>query len=199
MYALSRFSCPSLFHPSTNRRMYKLLSKGLIGDPCGVPRPSFRFRVLRCVFPRSSVSSTGASSHILIRCSIAPSTTRRATDLRRSACGRLWLVGTSLGALALAEPCRAGPFGPLTSPSRHGTLCSSPHAEPGVQVSRTGLPRSRLTPLVRQSRDESRRTGARTTSDSGDSTSTADVAGCGGAILESSATALLAERRRGAL
>src|SRR5262252_7875199 len=40
MYAFQRFSCPSCFHPSTNRRMYRLLSKGLIGDPCGVPRPS---------------------------------------------------------------------------------------------------------------------------------------------------------------
>ena len=30
MCASKRFSCPSLFHPSTNRRMYKLLSNGLI-------------------------------------------------------------------------------------------------------------------------------------------------------------------------
>src|SRR5262245_12313179 len=37
--------------------MYRLLSKGLIGDPCGVPRPSSRLRVLRCLFPRSSVST----------------------------------------------------------------------------------------------------------------------------------------------
>src|SRR5229473_524941 len=29
MYAARRFSCPSFFHPSTNRRMYKLLSNGL--------------------------------------------------------------------------------------------------------------------------------------------------------------------------
>ena len=32
MYAFQRSSCPSFFHPSTNRRMYRLLSKGLIGD-----------------------------------------------------------------------------------------------------------------------------------------------------------------------
>src|SRR5262245_537477 len=82
-YALQRSSCPGFFHPCTNRRMYRLLSKGLIGDPCGVPRPSSRLRVLRRLFPRSSVSSTGASSHILIRCSIAPSTTRRATDFHQ--------------------------------------------------------------------------------------------------------------------
>src|SRR5512147_2481387 len=31
MYAFRRVSCPNFFHPSTNRRMYKLLSKGLIG------------------------------------------------------------------------------------------------------------------------------------------------------------------------
>src|SRR5437879_11936119 len=87
MYAFQRSSCPSFFHPSTNRRMYRLLNRGLIGDPWGVPFPSSRLRVLRCLFPRSSVSSTGASSHILIRCSIAPLTILRATDLRRSACG----------------------------------------------------------------------------------------------------------------
>src|SRR5271155_1983985 len=69
--------------------MYRLLSSGLIGDPCGVPRPSSRLCVLRRWFPRSSVSSTGASSHILIRCSIAPSTTLRATDLISSAWGTL--------------------------------------------------------------------------------------------------------------
>ena len=66
-----------------------LLSNGLTGEPCGLPRPSSRFRVLRRLFPRSSVSSTGASSHILIRWSIAPSATRRATDFRSSECGRV--------------------------------------------------------------------------------------------------------------
>src|SRR5216684_6101067 len=30
MYAFQRFSCPSFFHPSTNRRIYRLLSSGLI-------------------------------------------------------------------------------------------------------------------------------------------------------------------------
>src|SRR5208282_314508 len=87
MRAARRFSCPSFFHPSTKRRMYKLLSNGLSGAPCGVPRPSSRLRVLRRLFPFSSVSSTGASSHILIRCRIAPSTIRRATDFKSSACG----------------------------------------------------------------------------------------------------------------
>src|SRR6266568_154793 len=108
MYAFQRSSCPSFFHPSTNRRMYRLLNRGLIGDPCGVPRPSSRLRVLRHLFPRSSVSSTGASSHILIRCSIAPSTTLRATDLISSAWGTLWWVGTSLAVnpLVLVPPRR---------------------------------------------------------------------------------------------
>src|SRR5262249_21197905 len=31
MYARRRLSCPGFFHPSTNRRMYRLLSRGLIG------------------------------------------------------------------------------------------------------------------------------------------------------------------------
>src|SRR5437899_7405980 len=30
MYAFRRFSCPSFFYPSTNRRIYKLLSSGLL-------------------------------------------------------------------------------------------------------------------------------------------------------------------------
>jgi len=55
--------------------------------PCGVPRPSSRLRVFRCPSPRPSVFSTLASLHILIRCSIAPSTNRQVTDLRSSACG----------------------------------------------------------------------------------------------------------------
>ena len=36
MYAYQRASYPSSFHPSTNRRIYRLLSNGLIGAPCGV-------------------------------------------------------------------------------------------------------------------------------------------------------------------
>src|SRR5258708_6399291 len=70
MYAARRFSCPSFFHPSTKRRMYKLLSNGLIGAPCGVPRPSSRLRVLRCLFPFSLVSSPDLS---------APSSAKAAT------------------------------------------------------------------------------------------------------------------------
>ncbi len=66
---------PEFLPSQTKRRMCRLLSIGLIGAACGVPRPSSRLRGLRCVFPHSSVSSTGASRHILIRCSIARSTT----------------------------------------------------------------------------------------------------------------------------
>src|ERR1700683_4231294 len=106
MYAFQRFSCPSFFHPSTNRRMYRLLSNRLIGEPCGLPRPSSRLRVLRCLFPPSSVSSTGASSHILIRCSMAPSTTRRATDFRSSECGRVSKEPTTH--YSSSEPPREG-------------------------------------------------------------------------------------------
>jgi hypothetical protein len=58
----------------------------------------------------------------------------------------LWLVGMGLGAVALAEPRRGCPFESVASPSRHGALYPSPHAEPGVQISRTGLPKSLLQP-----------------------------------------------------
>ena len=40
-----------------------------MGDPCGMPRRLSRASVVRVLRPRSSVSSTGHSSHILIRCS----------------------------------------------------------------------------------------------------------------------------------
>src|SRR5262245_43867581 len=43
-----------------------LAKSGDRGDPWGLPRPSSWFRVVRRVRPRSSVSSTGATSHILI-------------------------------------------------------------------------------------------------------------------------------------
>src|SRR5467141_5098928 len=54
-----------------------------------MPRRWPRASVVRVFRPRSSVSSTGQSSHILIRCSTRRSTTRRATDFRRSECGML--------------------------------------------------------------------------------------------------------------
>jgi type I restriction enzyme R subunit len=40
-----------------------------VGEPCGMPRRLSRASVVRVFLPRSSVSSTGHSSHILIRCS----------------------------------------------------------------------------------------------------------------------------------
>jgi ATP-dependent Lon protease len=60
-----------------------------VAEPCGMPRRLSRASVVRVFLPRSSVSSTGHSSHILIRCSTRRSTIRRATDLRSSACGML--------------------------------------------------------------------------------------------------------------
>src|SRR6266403_1763606 len=63
--------------------------QGVRGEPCGMPRRLSRASVVRVLRPRLSVSSTGQSSHILIRCSTRRSTTRRATDLRRSECGML--------------------------------------------------------------------------------------------------------------
>ena len=58
-------------------------------NACGMPRRWSRASVVRVFRPRLSVSSTGQSSHILIRCSTRRSTTRRATDFRRSECGML--------------------------------------------------------------------------------------------------------------
>ena len=63
--------------------------RGVIGEPCGMPRRLSRASVVRVFRPRSSVSSTGQSSHILIRCSTRRSTIRRATDFKSSAWGML--------------------------------------------------------------------------------------------------------------
>src|SRR5260370_34129934 len=64
--------------------MYIFASKGEMGEPCRLPRRLSRASVVRVFLPRSSVSSTGHSSHILIRCSTRRSTIRRATDFRSS-------------------------------------------------------------------------------------------------------------------
>src|SRR5271169_171492 len=60
-------------------------SRGERGEPCGMPRRLSRASVVRVFRPCSSVSSTGQSSHILIRCSTRRSTIRRATDFKSSA------------------------------------------------------------------------------------------------------------------
>src|SRR5262249_964758 len=70
-----------------------------------------RASVVRVLRPRSSVSSTGHSSHILIRCSTRRSTIRRATDFRSLAMlyaprgiGKSWL-SLSIGlAIASRQP-----------------------------------------------------------------------------------------------
>jgi hypothetical protein len=84
----------------------------------------------------------------------------------------------------------------VPSPSRHDPLCPSPHSEPGVQVSRTGLPRSPFTTRVRQSHGGSPRTATRTRRGSGGSTSTAGGAGCVCAVPESNAAGLHGELRQ---
>src|SRR6202030_3473873 len=84
-------------------------SSGERGEPCGMPRRLSRASVVRVVRPRSSVSSTGQSSHILIRCSTRRSTTRRATDFWSESPG---------GACThwKAPPCHgAHPFQPLAA------------------------------------------------------------------------------------
>src|SRR5437667_9759437 len=77
--------------------------------PCGVPRVAF-FPPLHRRCPRSSVSSTGAFSHILTRCSIFPSLIRRATHVISAECGIVWLVGTDLGAVAFAVARQGSPL-----------------------------------------------------------------------------------------
>src|SRR5713101_8076317 len=84
-------------------------SNGDATPPCGVPRVAFLPPLIRR-FPPASVSSTGAFNHILRRCSIFPSLTRRATHAISAEWGIVWLVGTGLGAVAFAEPRRSGPF-----------------------------------------------------------------------------------------
>ena len=79
--------------------MYRLDNKGEIGAPCGVPRFVSLFRVVRCLRPRSSVSSTGVTSHCFTRCSMALSLTRRATHSINSACGRGLENGRDFGLL----------------------------------------------------------------------------------------------------
>src|SRR5258705_12231765 len=54
-----------------------------------MPRRLSLASVVRFFRPRWSISSTGQSSHILIRCTTRRSTIRRATDFRRSVCGML--------------------------------------------------------------------------------------------------------------
>ena len=66
-----------------------LCVQGVMGEPCGMPRRLSRASVVRVLRPRSSVSSTGQSSHILIRCSTRRSTIRRDTDFKSSAWGML--------------------------------------------------------------------------------------------------------------
>src|SRR5580704_13295760 len=66
--------------------MYRFASSGEIGEPCGMLRRLSRASVVRVFLPRSSVSSTAHSSHILIRCSTRRSTIRRDTDFCKSEC-----------------------------------------------------------------------------------------------------------------
>ena len=70
----------------------RFASKGEIGEPCGMPRRLSRASVVRVFRPRSSVSSTGQSSHILIRCSAdrrsgaLPTSRARYGECSRSSC-----------------------------------------------------------------------------------------------------------------
>src|SRR5947208_8024431 len=117
--------------------------RGVVGEPCGMPRRLSLASVVRVFLPRSSVSSTEHSSHILIRCSTRRSTMRRASERISSAWGMLRWVGTSLEAVArCGASLSSDPFVPVPSPSEHGFLCSSPRLEPIVRIARNGLPRA---------------------------------------------------------
>ena len=99
-----------------------------------------------------------------------------------------WLVGTGLGAVAFAEPRRSCPFRDVASPSRHGALHPSPTQNPACRFPAPGSPGRTYDQDASDSRMTSLRVpAARTTSDSGGSTSTAGDAGCVCAALESTA------------
>src|SRR5215211_1524289 len=116
-------SSPSIFHPSTNRRMYRFASNGEMGEPCGMPRRLSRASVVRVFLPRSSVSSTAHSSHTLIRCSTRRSTIRRVTDFSSSA----W------------EYSRSSPRGRrLRLPGGPGTAALPPRPPPAGRFARDG-------------------------------------------------------------
>src|SRR2546427_4402132 len=126
--------------------MYRFASNGEMGEPCGMPRRLFRASVVRVFLPRSSVSSTGQSSHILIRCSTRRSTIRRVTDFRSSACGsprgrRQRLPG---GHGLAALPPRPPPVAHCAQDGRHTVLVggrlqrSVPEGRTGTRMIRVG-------------------------------------------------------------
>src|SRR5579863_5475534 len=99
----------------------------------------------------------------------------------------LWLVGTGLGTVALAEPRQRCPFeqwphragiAPCTCPPTQNPACGSP--APGSPGRTHNL-------SLRQSHDEFPPMEVQTRSGSTSSTSTAGDAGCVGAILEPTA------------
>src|SRR6266436_3831273 len=118
MYAARRFSCPSFFHPNTNRRMYKLLSNGLIGAPCGVPFPSSRLRVLRCLFPAWVYTPAARAAvdtfYFSARASVRPTTSSTRTLRCPQTFGRLRLllrgllcnIHRRMPSRLLGAPCR---------------------------------------------------------------------------------------------
>ena len=114
-------------------------------EPCGMPRRLSRASVVRVFRPRSSVSSTGQSRHILIRCSTRRSTMRRATDLSKSECGKPGLGTTCRGRRRevlsesrMQEICLSGSMGPPNAPG--------PRTRPGFRSPRRecGRPIRRL-------------------------------------------------------
>src|ERR1700687_4096758 len=124
MYAARRFSCPSFFPPSTKRRMYKLLSNGLIGAPCGVPRPSSRLRVLRCLFPFSSLT---ADSIAQVRLALAEAETIPSIrQLESQAAYAYWSAWRNVPVAFPKNDRRRVPEHWRSFGSRHSPLTGSP-------------------------------------------------------------------------
>ena len=73
----------SIGQPNWSERIFPI---SLRRRGCVPPRPGHP-SALRCRRPDESISSTGALSHSLIRCSILASLTRRTTDFISGVCG----------------------------------------------------------------------------------------------------------------
>src|SRR5271167_4417328 len=86
---LNRVQSSRRLEREAGRNLEVMWLTGRLAPDCGMPRRLSHASVVRVFLPRSSVSSTGHSSHILIRCSTRRSTIRRATDFISSVCGML--------------------------------------------------------------------------------------------------------------
>ena len=143
MRASRRRSCPNCLptqHETTHVQVAQ--QRAEIGAPCGVPRPSSLVRVVRCTRPAASVSSTGVTSHRLMR--LQHGFRHRCDgprDLINSACGML----SKYPLRSASTTCKC----PVRSNSDD---CVSPHHEHcGPVDRRTALAAGRPRRSVRES------------------------------------------------